>query len=188
MKLLKTKGVDNPLIEYYYTNDNGDKELRVDKVTDYIKDVKANNEIMAPSFTTYIHPDQKKSMHANFLDTNINLRKKDKANAFKYKQLGDMDKYVYYNTLQKTRKIFNNSLSGAYASQSTILYNPTAHYTLTSMTRSVTSIGNSITESIVAGNKHFRNADTVFNYVLAVLTNIDMRNVKDVVDKYNLYK
>lgn len=186
-KALVKKGILNPIVKYYYTADNGDKEIREDKLTDYIKTAKENNEIMAPSFTTYIHTDEKKSIHANFLDVNIAKRKSDKKNAFKFKQLGDDDKFLYYNTLQKTRKIFNNSLSGAYASKSTILYNSSAHYTLTSITRSVTSIGNAVTESLVAGNKHFKDPEVTINYVLSVISKINMKDVRVLIDKYGLH-
>jgi len=185
-KLIKLCKPVNPIVKYHNQDDDGNKTIEEVPLTDYIKDTIDDGQIFAPSMTTYIHPSKKRSLHAEFLEENISARKKDKHNAFKYKQLGDEDKYQYYNTLQKVRKIFNNSLSGAYASKSTTLYNPSAHYTLTSTTRSVTSIGNAITESMLSGNKHFKDSATVFNYISSVISKIDLDNVSKVIEKYGL--
>lgn len=188
IKELRDKGdINNPIVEYSYRDENGNTSIEELKLTDYISTVVNNNEILAPSFTSYLHPSKNKSLHADFLSINIALRKQDKNNAFKYKQLGDKIKELNYNTLQKVRKVLNNSLSGAYASKSTILYNPSAHYTLTSITRSVASIGNAITESIVAGNKHFRSPDTIMNYINSILSNTNFNTIELVINKHNLY-
>lgn len=187
MKELKKHNIKNPIVTYKFRQDNGDMVIRKDKLTDYIKEAIDNNEVIVPSFTTYMHPSKKKSIHADFLSINIAKRKEDKHNAFKFKQLGDTEKSLYYNTMQKVRKIFNNSLSGAYASKSTILYNPSAHYTLTSITRSVASIGNAVSESVVAGNKQFKDPEVVINYITAILTNINKDTVEYCIDRYKLY-
>lgn len=185
---IKEKGTINPIVKYSYRNENGDTEVKQDKLTDYIKETLDAGEVLVPSFTTYIHPSKKKSLHADFLSINIALRKSDKKNAFKYEQLGDKDKEFYYNTLQKTRKVMNNSLSGAYCSPSTALYNKSAHYTLTSMTRCVSSIGNAVSEYIIAGNKHFKTPNIMLNYITSVITDINMSTIEVAVNKFNLHK
>lgn len=177
----------NPLVTYNKKNDYGDMEKESDTLTNYLKETVESGEVIVPSFTTYVHPTKKKSLHAEFLQVNIKKRKEDKENAFKYKQLGDNAKSLYYNTMQKIRKIFNNSLSGAYASKSTILCNPSAHYTLTSMTRSVASIGNMTSESMVAGNKYFKNPEVTINYILAISSHIGKFGGSMVIDKYKLH-
>lgn len=186
-KVLKSHPIVNPIVKYKHKQANGDMEIETDTLTDYIKSTVAEGEVIVPSFTTYIHPSVKKSIHADFLAINIAARKKDKNEAFKYKQLGDSDKELYYTVMQKVRKVANNSLSGAYASKSTVLFNPSAHYTLTSITRCVASIGNSISESVIAGNKHFKNPETVINYISTVLTNINRTSVYYCLEKYKLY-
>jgi hypothetical protein len=55
------------------------------------------------------------------------------------------------------------------------------------MTRSVTSIGNAVTESLVAGNKHFKDPEVTINYVLAVISKINMKDVRILIDKYGLH-
>lgn len=185
--ILKTKQITNPIVKFKHKQENGDTIEETLSLTNYIKDAVKNNEIIVPSFTTYYHPSVKESLHANFLNINVKLRKSDKQNSHKYKQLGDKVKALYYETMQKVRKVANNSLSGAYASKSTILNNPSAHYTLTSMTRCVASVGNAITESLVAGNKHFRSPDIMINYISSIITDIDMNKVERVVNRFNLY-
>lgn len=187
-KALKTYKLNNPVVKYKSRADNGDRVIKEDKILDYIKDTLDNGEILVPSFTAYDHPSKKKSIHSNFLSTNIAKRKQDKHNQFKYKQAGDKTKANYYNILQKIRKIYNNSLSGAYGSQSTILFNPSAHFTLTSITRCVASIGNAITESIIAGNKHIKSPQILLNYITSIITHVPSCDVERVVIKHNLYR
>ena len=186
-EVLQESKTTNPIVKYRYRSENGDRIIREDKLTNYIKEVIDNGEVLVPSFTSYAHPSKERSLHADFLSINIAKRKQDKANQFKYKQQGDKQKELHYKTMQNVRKIFNNSLSGAYASASTVLYNPSAHYTLTSITRSVASVGNSITESIVAGNKHFREPEIVMNYITAIITKCHKNGIEHVIDKYKLY-
>lgn len=186
-KKLKDHPTNNPLVKFVKKQENGDNAIESLPLTDYIKEAVSNDEIIVPSFTTYLHPNVKKSLHSEFLNINVKLRKEDKHNEFKYKQEGNLVLSGYYNVMQKVRKVANNSLSGAYASKSTGLNNPSAHYTLTSITRSVASIGNAVSESVVAGNKHFRNKETLMNYVLAASTGLDLAKVGMAVRKYNLY-
>jgi len=186
--VLKEADTRNPVIKYKLRKSNGDVTEDEDKLTDYIKAVTEDKELLAPSFTVYNNPSEKKSIHAEFLDINIQKRKVDKKLAFKYKQEGNTNGFLYHNTLQKVRKIFNNSLSGAYASPSTTLFNPSAHYSLTSVTRSVASIGNAISESFIAGNKHLRSPEITMNYVVSIVAEVNMDNIEFVVDKFKLYK
>ena len=185
-KIIKESGAKDPVVKFKNKQDNGDIVLENTTLSEYIKDSLDNGEVIVPSFTTYVHPSKRKSVHAEFLKINIGLRKSDKKAAQMYKQAGKTELSNYYNTLQKVRKIFNNSLSGAYASKSTILYNPSAHYTLTSMTRSVSGIGNAITEYMVSGNKHFKRPEDIYNYITSVITMVRSSGIEYLFHKYNL--
>ena len=186
-EVIQEHGFKIPEVTFRQQQRNGDRKKETTKLTDYIADAIEHNEVMVPSFTTYVHPSVKKSLHADFINVNVGKRKVDKHLAFKYKQEGDDEKFLHYNTLQKVRKIFNNSLSGAYASKSTILFNPSAHYTLTSMTRSLASIGNAVSESVIAGNKHFRNPDIAMSYLVAIVSNYNKKHVDYAIHKYGLH-
>lgn len=177
----------NPITTFWYKKENGDMVKKQDYLTDYIKESLKSGDVIVPSFTTYYHPSKQKSIHAEFMAYNTKRRSKYKKIAFRAKQDGDIAKFIYNDVMQKTMKIFNNSLSGAYASKSTVLRNPSAHYTLTSITRCVSSIGNAITESIVCGNKHFKTSDIVYNYITSIILNINKDNVEYCINKYKLH-
>lgn len=185
-KAIKINTPKNPIVTYNRRKENGDMEVTTDKLTNYLKSAIDDGEIIVPSFTTYIHPSKQKSIHSIFLEGNVKARKTDKHLAFKYKQLGDEEKASYFTDMQKTRKVLNNSLSGAYASASTILYNPSAHYTLTSITRCVASIGNAVTESVIGGNKLFLTSHHVINYISAILANVHINTIAYAIDKFKM--
>lgn len=186
-KIIKDNKPKNPIVTYNNKNEVGDMEKTTTTLSNYLKDTIEDNNIIVPSFTNYTHPSKKLSMHSDFLIKNVALRKKDKHQAFVYELNGDLEKYMYFNTMSNIRKIFNNSVSGAYGSKGTILSNFSAHYTLTSITRCMSSIGNITTESIVAGNKYFKDPDTTINYVIAVIHKANRNMIHRVVDKFKLY-
>lgn len=186
-EIMRHKGSINPKVTYRHKDDKGDTIESTTTLIEYIKQAKKDNEIIVPSYTTYIHPSIKKSLHSEFIAGNVAKRSKHKKLAFKAKQDGDDIGYAFNNVLQKTMKIFNNSLSGAYGDKSTVVYNPSSHYTLTSITRCVASIGNAITESVVAGNKHFRNPEITFSYITAIITKLNKTNVELAISTYNLH-
>lgn len=186
LEAIKKSNKKDPIVTYRAQKDNGDREETSCTLSTYLKDVIRNNQLIAPSFTTYKHPHEQKSLHSDFMAVGTSERKKHKKLAFKYEMEGNTYKYNFHNTNQKTMKVNNNSLSGAYGSKSTILYNASAHYTLTSITRCVASIGNAFTESMVAGNMIFLNPENVINYITAIVTNIDYKLVNYCVNKYKL--
>lgn len=185
---LKNRNLINPVVRFNNRKQNNDLEEQKLKITDYIKEIKDKDYLTAPSLTVYKNRNQLSSIHGDFLNFNTKERSRYKKEAFKQNQLGNREQYIFYNNLQKTKKVYNNSLSGAYASVSTILYNKSSHSTLTSMTRCVASIGNAISESIVSGNKHFRSYELVYNYITSIITTVDMKLVEIAVEQYNLYK
>ena len=176
----QTKQFKNPSVYFYERDADGNKSKQITKLTDYISYITAEDKIIAPSFTVYFNPSEKRSLHAAFIEANVKKRAIHKKEAFKQKMLLNFEKFSYHNTLQKSMKIFNNSLSGAYASAGTVLNNPSAHYTLTSITRCLSGIGNTISESIIAGNKHFKDPNTTLNYLVTVANDAPIERVKQV--------
>lgn len=185
--IIKKKGMKIPKVHYQHKDENGDIVESDTDIIQYIADAKKNNEIIVPSFTTYVNPSKKLSLHSEFIAANVAKRSKHKKLAFKARQEGDITGYAFNNVLQKTMKIFNNSLSGAYGDKSTTLFNPSAHYTLTSVTRCVASIGNAITESVVAGNKHLRDPEITYAYITAIVSKLHKDTILLAIDKYKLH-
>ena len=186
-KVIKDSDAKDPIVTYWSRGDNGDKKEEQITLTNYLGSVLKNNESMAPSFTSYLNSNVKDSLHKNFVLMNLKSRSIEKKKAANFKAEGNMPKFKYHNTMQKTKKIFNNSLSGAYASKGTILFNPSAHYTLTSITRAVASIGNAVSEVMVSGNRHYKDLEAVMNHFTATISIIDKDKVKVVMDKYKIH-
>ena len=181
------KRYKNPKVKFRERNLKGNTEIKIDNLNNYIKYPVKTGNIIVPSFTVYFKPETKKSLHSEFIYENVAERNTHKRLAFKYENEGKIDLFKKHNTIQKTKKIFNNSLSGAYGSSGTILYNPSAHYTLTSITRCVSGAGNSLSETVISGNRHFATPDITLNYIATVITFIDKNKLSRTVKKYNLY-
>jgi len=179
--------VNNPDIEFLERDLKGDTEKRTTSLLGYIKSVKVKGDILAPSFTVYFNPNKKESLHSSFATDNVNKRSKHKYLAFDYKMNKNMQKFEEHNVIQKTLKIFNNALSGGYGSKATMLYNPSAHYTLTSITRGMAGIGNAISEMMITGNRHYKDPTTTMGHILACASKTDVDKIKKVILRYNLH-
>ncbi len=180
-------GMVDPIVSYLERGENGDREEKRISLSNYIKETIDNNDILIPSFTTYIHPTKKKSLLSGFALNNTVIRSRSKKEAFKAKADGNIELYISKNNEQGTMKIYNNSLSGGFGSSGTSLFNPTAHSTLTSTIRTVTSIGNTINEKIVSGNRHYWSYDVVLSNITSILSLVDVSAFEEMVYKYNLY-
>jgi len=179
-----------PRVLFYERELEKDRSKKTDNLLNYIMYPIKTGNIIVPSFTVYFSPKIKESLHSAFIDNNVKRRNLFKKLAFKCKMDGDWTGYNNNNNLQKTMKILNNALSGSYASASTVLYNPSAHYTLTSITRVVSGIGNAITEAIVAGNKHFRTPEETYNHIVTlsyIAENELYEEIVNTVKRHNLH-
>jgi len=184
---IKEKGIKEVEVFRYKYNKKGEESSGWIAIRDYIKNGIEQNYIITPTLTMYYQPTEKNSLHSDFTTQNKENRNKEKKKAFEYKVVGNFEKFNYHNTLQKTLKIYNNSLSGAYVSKSTVIGNESAHSVLTSVTRCVTSIGNGITEDMIAGNRQYRNPDVTMNHLTDIVTKVDYKRVMSVIKKYKIY-
>ena len=180
------KTIDIPIVEVYIKDENKDKHLKKMPLTNYIEQSKKQRDILAPSFTRLIAHDKELSVHSNSILKKLALRVEDKRRAAVFKAEGDSEKASFYSVLQKSRKIFNNAFSGGYSSKGTNLHNPTGHSVLTSMTRGVASIGNSVSESIVGGNKMFDTPEAVMGYISTICLEMDKKEMGDVIKEFSL--
>lgn len=186
LQIYKDKFKDRTL-KFFQRNDNGDRSVEEGSLIRYITDnVKAGN-VIAPTFTTYIPTTVNKSMLSEFIFINVSRRSVAKKMAQKAKAEGNSLVYNSKNNEQSLMKTYNNSMSGAFGQKACILYNPTAHSTLTSITRTMTSLANAANEKLIAGNRYYpRGIDVMNNIVyLASVTNVEL--LKRVVQNHNLY-
>lgn len=182
----KSGQIEDPVVRFFNKNENGDRYTDEERLSRYIGSVIKEKEILVPTFTTYINAEKKPSILVGFLDNNVAIRSKSKKEAAQAKADKDMIRYVLKENDQKNMKTYNNSMSGAFASDGSVLKNPTAHNTLTSITRTNSSIGNASNEKIISGNRHYRNPTITLNNLIATTKLINRELIKQVLDKYQL--
>jgi hypothetical protein len=183
----KFEGQRDPVVTFFERNEHQDREKHQGKLSHCIQSIVKNEEILAPTFTTYLPTSKKKSILVGFIDNNVKIRSKAKKEAQKAQAENKTDLYIMKNNEQDNRKRYNNSMSGAFGAQGSIMSNPTAHSTLTSITRTVSSMGNSSNEKIISGNRHYRNADIVLANVISITSSLDKFELESVMTKYYLH-
>lgn len=186
IKANENKEFRDPVVQFLHRGDNGDRVKEYLPLSRYLNEVVTNQEILAPSFTCYLSADHTASQLSDFVAMNLKQRSIAKKEAFKHKAAGNLEMFAIKNNEQTNKKLYNNSLSGAFATMGSALYNPTSHSTLTSTTRTITSYGNAINERMVAGNRHYRNPDIVIFNIISIIANTDYNKLLAVVDKYQL--
>lgn len=179
-------GIRNPMVKYLERGENGDRQEMVVPLTGYLRDSVSNREIIAPTLTTYLHPDVKESVLSGYVDYNISVRSKAKKEMFSARAAGDHEKDVFSNAEQRTKKTANNSISGAHVSASQPLANKSAHSTLTSNCRLTSTYGSANNERILAGIRHYWSAEVVMNNITSIIAGTDEADFKAMVDKYGL--
>lgn len=153
----------------------------------YLKRITDNGLIVAPTFTVTFPPKFRKSIIASYIGDNLKLRKRYKSKMFELELQGDMDACAFYDIMQTVCKIKNNSVSGAHASPSTILFNKSSHSILTSTCRIATSYGNANNEKFIMGNRHYWCPDVVLANIMTIIQNTDYILLQAAVDKYKLH-
>lgn len=165
----------------------GDRAEAETTLTQYVDTVVKHELIMVPTMTVYLNPHQKKSHNANYIATNVAKRKMYKKLMFTAKMTGDKVLKSYYDILQNSCKIKNNSLSGAHASPSTPLQNKSTHSTLTSLCRISTSYANASNESLLAGNRHYWCPQVALSHLITTARHCNREAISLAMEKYNLH-
>lgn len=185
IKAKKIKAHD-PEVVFYQRGDNGDRTKETRRLSGYIGDVKRQKQVLAPTMTCYANTDECPSKLTKFVDGNVVKRSIAKKASQKAKAEKKMDLYVIKDNEQSNAKRFNNAMSGAFGANGSILKNPTAHNSLTSITRTVSSLGNSSNEKIIMGNRHYKDFDVTLNNLIYIASICDVKELTAVVEKYNL--
>lgn len=181
------KEITDPKILRLHRQSNGDRVKEATTFTEYLKTVYDNALPMAPTLTVYRSPKVTPSLLSLYIHGNIIGRAQVKAEAITAKMLGNSVLHNIKENEQTTFKIFNNALSGAQSSPYTIVYNKTAHPSLTSTCRTATSYGNANNEKFISGNRHYHNPDVVVANILSTVLNTDLALVQQCVDTYGLH-
>ncbi len=164
----------------------GDRRPSQMPLDHFLQTVRERRQILSPSMTAYMHPDDRKSLLADYISGNLQLRKKAKHAMFEAKMKGDEVATAIYNSMQTTYKIKNNSLSGAHCSPYTILWNKSSHSTLTSTCRTATSYANANNEKFLYGNRHYYAPDIVKTNLISIINHSDLPRMEAVMTQFGL--
>lgn len=174
-------------VRYFERNEVGDREVKDGSVMQYIKQNVTDRNVLAPTFTSYCHADHKKSIISEFISLNVETRSKAKKEGQRAKAEGNTELAEAKNNEQNVRKTYNNSVSGLFGQSACILYNPTAHSTLTSITRTMTSLSNACNERLIGGNRYLPRPKDVYHQIVYESTYADEAKIKACVEKFNIY-
>jgi len=177
----------DPKVMFLHRQENGDRIKRAMPFMGYLNEAIRNQELIAATFTTYIHPSKKQSLLVDYIDDNVAMRSKAKKAMFAADAAGDKATAVLKKIEQNNRKIRNNAISGSHVTPSTPMYNPTGHSTLTSTCRVTSGYGNVNNEKLVAGNRHYWSPQIVVNNIISIVNHSDYQAIRAVMEKYDLH-
>lgn len=152
----------------------------------YLDDVVERQDLMSPTMATYLHPEKKRSLLAEYISINIKRRSSVKHQQFEAKMANNMVLHDFMKNTQTSLKTKNNSLSGAQASPYTPLVNKSAHSSLTSTCRSATGYGNANNEKFLFGNRHYWAPDVVKANITSVIRKSDYAAIQAAIAHYGL--
>ena len=176
----------DPVVDYLVKETEGNRVHKQTTLSKYLKAVQDNRFILAPTLTAYYHPDDKQSVLAEYIQGELNNRSANKQAMLAARDAGDTVMDSIYNNRQQRNKIKCNSLSGAHGTPSSVLFNQSAHSTLTSTCRSASSNTNANIERFLSGNRHYWSMDIVINNICSILNLNNLDKVKEAVNYYNL--
>ena len=176
----------DPKVEYLYRAENGDRVRGETTMSRYLGDSIRKNELIAPTLTTYTHPNEKESLLGIYIGGNVKKRSSAKKAMFAAKAEKNFLLENVKKIEQTGRKTANNSISGGHVTPSTPLYNKTAHSTLTSTCRSTSGYGNANNEKFLSGNRHYFNHHIVLQNIVSIVNNTDYEKLERVMQKYQI--
>lgn len=177
----------DPNITYLERVNYEDRVEKQGTLLSYLTESMRNNELIAPTLTTYTNPAEKQSLLVEFVDENVAIRSRAKKAMFTAKMEGNKELELFKNSEQSNAKIANNSISGGHVSTSTPLYNRTSHSTLTSNCRSTSGYGNANNEKMLSGNRHYHHPSIVINNIISIANRTDLDKLARVMQEYNMH-
>jgi hypothetical protein len=178
--------IKDPQLQVLTRNPEGDRDKQSLTLSQFLFDIADRKRILSPALVVYHNAEVLPSLAAEFIEQNIKRRSQSKKEEAKAKEEGNKALEEFKKNEQKSFKISNNSLSGAQASAATILYNKTAHTSLTSTCRTATSYGNANNEKFLYGNRHYWSPETVKGNLVSILRSTDEALVAHTLEKYRL--
>lgn len=175
----------DPVVEYMGKNTYGDRVLKKKNLLNYLEST--SHGIVVPAGTVYARHENDMSVHTE--NTNERVRKRSivKKEAAMHEIRGETKLAAQKTRFEKAYKAGNNAVTGLMDNMYNPFYNPSGHYALTSITATVTTIGNMISESMIAGNRLYNRPEIVVNHIISTISNTDLESMERVIRKYKIY-
>lgn len=170
--------------------ENGDREKKVVRFSQYLGRVKKQNLLLSPSMTVYLPEEIRASTHAKYIEEGVANRKAVKKEQMRLEGEGTAEALELAQVRkgeQENFKINNNSYSGATVSAATILYYKSTHSSLTSTCRTATSYANANNEKFIMGNRHYYSPEVTKANMLSLVNNTDLKMLEDCMQRFNMH-
>jgi len=196
LKKMLTDGTNEnirmPTVTFYERDrKTGDKSLKTEPLNSYMNHIKLGECIVSPSMTTYLRTGDVRSFISDITEEGTIERSKVKNDMYIAQTNGDKELEEAKAGESGAIKLGINSISGALVSKGSILVNPSAHSTLTSTSRTVTSTSNLLHEYI-NGSRFYSSYIVVQGSILSIIQNLRERGGlqekkwREVIPKYNI--
>jgi hypothetical protein len=163
-----------------------DRKKTTGDLLTYLDWIAEHSHILTPNLVCYANPEVHNAFIRGFIDDNLKMRSKVKKDGFAAGQRGDKAYAAFCDLLQANYKIRNNSISGATSSPHNPLYYASAHTSLTSTCRAITTTANSINEKMMASNRHYFNPLVTMENLVYIVRTADLALIDAVMLKYGL--
>ena len=184
--IFKERFRDRPL-KCFERLENGDRIVKDTTLSRYINDNLKEGNILTPTFTSYQPRERRKSILSEFIFVSVAKRAVAKKEAHAAKAQGNMLLADSKNNEQNRLKTYNNSMSGSFAQEACILHNPSNHSTLTSITRTMTSLSNANNERIIAGNRYYPRGLDILNNLVYIVSRTNEKAIEEAMQRFDLY-
>ena len=175
----------DPVVEYMGKNTYGDRVLKKKNLLNYLEST--SHGIVVPAGTVYAKHETEMSVHTENTNERVRKRSVVKKEAAMHEIKGEVKLAAQKNRFQTAYKAGNNAVTGLMDNMYNPFYNPSGHYALTSITATVTTIGNMVSESMIAGNRLYNRPEIVINHIISTISNTNLEAMDRVIKKYKIY-
>lgn len=180
----------DPKTMVLYKNEQGDREKKVVKFSQFLGRIKQHKLLLSPSMAVYLPEDIRPSTHAQYIAEGVANRKAVKREQLRLegeKTPEALELAQVRKGEQENFKTNNNSYSGATVSAATILYYKSTHSSLTSTCRTATSYANANNEKFIMGNRHYYTPEVTKANMLSLANHTDLKELERCMVKFKLH-
>lgn len=180
----EVNGFKEAKFKVFKKDKHGDRQAVLLNARDFFKEVEQKNYHLSPSLVAYKNANEEESVNA--FGTSQFINKRREYVGYRQAAVRGTPEHKAFNEIQNVLKIFNNAQSGGFSSSGTPLNNKSAHTSLTSLCRSLTSTANILNERLITGNRLLLTYNKTMELFVSTLTFSRKEDIKAVIEKYEM--